>query len=501
MLGFTSPAPHDGLPGPIQLVLLAAPTHVDFNLTQACNLSCSYCHANSGARLPRELSTSAILARIAEIHRMGVLSIAFAGGEPFLVRGIDEILSTATSLPGLSVSAITNGTVLTPPALDLIARRAPHVRMNVSVVGSQAERLRTVVRPLGASENADAEDLYRRIAACVRGCVSRGLVTSTNMTITRHSLSDVLPTYRYAINDLGARALVAIKYIAGTGDQDAADRFEPSYQAWSSSFADWTRRKMAGDLPGLQISVSAAWEFYLPLIEADIDITEAERVWGYRSPLRSPHIAPHRCVSDPAGYSELCVHADGRVYPSVLLAGLPELACGVSGESSLDEIWRGSACLTTLRTVRRPMIAGHCPRCALGRVCGGGSRSRAYLQHGSFTAADTLCPLAARTSDDQPPEGVPRPVIIEIPKITNIRTLGSGSRAVRILRLTRGCELRARNHIWRCPEGVARSLSEDTGEARALRDRLRLAVRGSEDITDTITSFLAQVNAVWQGKP
>ena len=79
---------------------MLALTHVDFNLTNACNLACAHCHSASGKALPDELTTPELLRIVHEMHAMGVLSVAFAGGEPFMRPDLLDVLAEACSLDG-----------------------------------------------------------------------------------------------------------------------------------------------------------------------------------------------------------------------------------------------------------------------------------------------------------------------------------------------------------------------------------------------------------------
>src|SRR5262249_3910084 len=151
-----------------------------------------------------------------------------------------------------------------------------------------------------------------------------------------------------------------------------------------------TRMRLSGDLAKMQLSVPSVWEFYLPLIEAGIDLTAAEQAWSYRSPLREPAYARARALGDVAGVAELCIAGDGSVYPSVLMVGEARVRCGPLRESPLADIWAHAGELLALDL---DDLAGACRSCDLRSLCGGGSRSRALADHGRLDAADSHCPL------------------------------------------------------------------------------------------------------------
>lgn len=81
--------------------LFNAPVHIDFDMTNACNLACKHCQAASGKRRPDELSIAEIKDAITQMHRSGVIDLTIAGGEPFLRPDLPDILSHANDCAGL----------------------------------------------------------------------------------------------------------------------------------------------------------------------------------------------------------------------------------------------------------------------------------------------------------------------------------------------------------------------------------------------------------------
>ena len=366
--------------------------HVDFNLTNACNLACSHCHSASGKALANELTTSEIISAVTDLHEMGVLSIALAGGEPFMRPDLLEILSAACSLDGWQVSVITNGLFLTPSTLDRLGSCCPGLVMNVSVDGSNPDtfsELRAQPRATPAAKAA----LFRRVTEGVRAAAKAGLQVSVNTTMTRASIHDLVPTYQLAIDELGARAVVAIKFFPAGYGREHLDRYEFPATVWAEEFQRLTRAKLAGELPALQLSLPSAWEFYLPLVQGGFDVAGAERAWRNSSPLRQPGYAAHRSLGDVAGVTELCVAGDGSLYPSVLMVGDRRMLAGSLRDRPVRDTWRDSAVLARLRGLTLADIDGGCASCPAAALCGGGSRSRALAEHGRIDAADSACPL------------------------------------------------------------------------------------------------------------
>ncbi|WP_062746025.1 radical SAM/SPASM domain-containing protein [Shouchella tritolerans] len=372
-------------------MFLRGPAHVDFNLTNGCNLACSHCHSSSGPRLDNELKTDEILEVINDLHKMGTLKIAFAGGEPFIRRDIIEILSFACNLPGWTVSVITNGLFLHERNVNLLKEKCPNLMINVSIDGSTPENY-TVLRKQVNNPNFDPVPVFERVKDGVKKVVDAGFNTSINFTVTKATEQDLFDTYKLAMN-LGANALVGIKFFPGGYGRKHLDKFELPFNTWAKIFSKLTKEKLSGNYEHLQISIPAPWEFYLPLIEQDIDIEQAEKVWNYRSPLRESGYKSHNDIGDILGNAELSVSSNGEVYPSVLVIGEEELECGNLRKESIFEIWKRSSILTEIRGLTIEKLEGNCRMCSLKDICGGGSRSRAYAKEKKLYAKDYMCPI------------------------------------------------------------------------------------------------------------
>lgn len=366
--------------------------HIDFNITSACNFACAHCHCASGRRNPGELSTDRVLQVIEEAGELNVISMAIAGGEPFIRPDVYDILSHAASLRKMSVAIITNGSLLRSGDLAKIADIEPKITLNISLDGSSWDifgRLRG--RP-GASRQA-LRAQFRRVSEAVRTAATFGINTGVNFTFTNESLEDLDNLYKFATTELGATAVVGIKFFpSGVGKQNSA-RLDVPWGRWSSFLIDITRKKLAGDYELLQISLPSAWEFYLPLIQAGVDIDAAEEVWNNRSPLRHREFASRRDLGDPLGDSQLAVGEDVILYPSVLLVGERSFACGDLKTGSLRDFWLQDDLLRRIRAIKVRDLDAKCAGCPIVAICGGGSRVRAYYQCGSLTGEDSACPI------------------------------------------------------------------------------------------------------------
>lgn len=468
------------------------PTHVDFNVTNGCNLACTHCHSASGAKLPAELCTEEVLDVLDQLHALGVMRVAIAGGEPFIRRDIVDILEHACRLPGWRVAVITNGLFFRQrEQVARLAERCPDLTVNVSLDGSTASGFH-VLRRQARRPDQDPQPMFDQIVDGIRSLVHLGVTTAVNVTLSRPTLHDWVPTYRLAVEKLGASALVGIKFFPGGYGKTFRGLLELSFEQWSGVFARITRAKLDGDLPGMQVSVPAAWEFYLPLLQAGIDVHGAEQAWGYRAPLREGAYRSSYSVGDTAGVAELSIAGDGTVYPSVLFSGMPGVASGNVRERPLAEIWAASPVLTSMRTMQVGDLAAECGACTFSAVCGGGSRARAYADTGRLDGIDAACPIVRAA--EPAAGGSPRVVPVGPPPV-DMHVLGKGREAMRVFFTADGCQLRVNSHIVTCGADEAHLLRTAVGAGSAQTSAQDVG-SGTPRLSDAMDTLLATLRRV-----
>ncbi|ORA17023.1 GTP 3',8-cyclase MoaA [Mycobacterium asiaticum] len=124
-------------------------TDLRVSLTDRCNLRCTYCMPEQGLNwLPGdELLTPEELIRLMRIAvtRLGVTSVRFTGGEPLLVRHLEDVIAGAASLdPRPEISLTTNGVGLARRAAALAA--AGLDRVNVSLDSIDPDHFAAITR-------------------------------------------------------------------------------------------------------------------------------------------------------------------------------------------------------------------------------------------------------------------------------------------------------------------------------------------------------------------
>jgi MoaA/NifB/PqqE/SkfB family radical SAM enzyme len=112
-------------------VLFTSYERMDIALSEYCNLTCQMCRRPSEALfMDKELCKRALT----EARDVGVPTVSFSGGEPFVHPAFEEILGHAFGL-GIKVQLVTNGTLIKRDKLDFLSQLDC---MTVSVDGLEA---------------------------------------------------------------------------------------------------------------------------------------------------------------------------------------------------------------------------------------------------------------------------------------------------------------------------------------------------------------------------
>ena len=116
-----------------------APRHVSIALTNACELSCTYCYA---PKRPASLEFHLLTAWLKELDENGCLGVGFGGGEPTLYRQFSEICRFTTENTDLAVTFTTHGHNLDEQLLARLCGKVHFFRISMDGVDSTYEALR-----------------------------------------------------------------------------------------------------------------------------------------------------------------------------------------------------------------------------------------------------------------------------------------------------------------------------------------------------------------------
>jgi MoaA/NifB/PqqE/SkfB family radical SAM enzyme len=116
-----------------------APRQVSIALTNACDLSCSYCFA---PKTTATLAFDRIVPWLAELDANGTIGIGFGGGEPTLYRRFADLCAYATQNTKLAVTFTTHGHHLDDMLLTALKGNVHFIRVSMDGIDATYERLR-----------------------------------------------------------------------------------------------------------------------------------------------------------------------------------------------------------------------------------------------------------------------------------------------------------------------------------------------------------------------
>ncbi len=328
---------------------MSALTHLDIQLTHACNLACAYCYARKGGgeTLPPDLPVS--LARGAVeflFHESGSkrsISIDLWGGEPFLRPDLIEAVAAHARMlsgrTGKSVTIVvpTNATLLTDENCRLVAQR--NLRLSLSLDGGRDafEQRRTAS---GGNPWPVIEEGLGRLRKCCRG-----RLPPVRMTITPKRSGSFF-TDLSALLDRGFRQ-IAFQTASGV--------------TWTATHQKQLKREL-----GKAVDHFAAWirdrrpdpPYYSSLLRRLTSLWVEE----------TTGVFPPRSGNCGAGSLQLAVQTDGLLYPCHRFVARadapPELRLGTLAEGITN-----AALVEQLKTLSMDRPPIRCASCPDRRLC------------------------------------------------------------------------------------------------------------------------------------
>ncbi|WP_119681465.1 radical SAM/SPASM domain-containing protein [Indioceanicola profundi] len=323
------------------------PLHFVFILGYKCNLACTHCSSNADSHGSLGYSTAEAQAILRQMSAVGVVDVAFSGGEPLLRRDLEELIRFARD-EGMSTGTSTNGYPMT-------GRRARSLkvagldRLQVSLDGTREAHER--VRGSGAFDHA---------VGAIRRSLDAGLRTHICFTAMR-SNAHLLPEIIGIALELGVHGFNLSQFVP-TGRGAAIEALAPS-----------TAKRL------LEIWLDAK------IRHPELHLT------AHSSGLAALSPDAGNCRGGcQAGISIGCIAPTGDVTPCVMFP----LSLGNLKERPLAEIWSTSP---TVRTLKSREVSGACGTCAHRMRCGG-CRAGAWAMTGDMMAEDPSCWLADGTA-------------------------------------------------------------------------------------------------------
>ncbi|MBI5549453.1 MAG: radical SAM protein [Deltaproteobacteria bacterium] len=301
----------------------AVPETLHFEVAGACPLDCPSCYLERGAAAA--LPWERLRQTLQEAIDMGVLQVAFGGGEPLGYEPLEEAVALAAR-HGLGVSITTSG---------LGADTAKLSRLRAAGL----DHLQVSVPEQPSSRDARLGDAPWAALAAARAV---GLSTGANVVAASPALTELPAIAAMALRG-GARSFNLLR-----PKPVARDR-----QSW------FERNRLRGeDWRRLAVAV-ARIRSKMPEIRLTLD-SALSPIIG----LLAPHHRPRPTAGCAAGRRFAAVDRNGRFKPCSHLQGAEE-------ESSLAEYWKASPALAALRSLEETIDPGcrECPDLESCRGC------------------------------------------------------------------------------------------------------------------------------------
>ena len=108
------------------------PVYMEISPSGSCNHRCTYCALDFMEYAPRFLDKNILNLRLAEMGKLGVKGIMYAGeGEPLLHKDFPEIVAT-TKASGIDSALTTNGVLLDNSAAEALLPRLSWIKVSIN---------------------------------------------------------------------------------------------------------------------------------------------------------------------------------------------------------------------------------------------------------------------------------------------------------------------------------------------------------------------------------
>lgn len=326
-----------------------------FNVTEACNLRCSFCYANAkqsnnSDSQKNELSLSEIGILAAEGKELGADRVNLSGGEVFLRRDWIDIFKIFDSLD-YSIEFSSNGTLINREIASELGKYS-NVGFLISLDGDR-----------------EKHELIRGVPGCFDKTVKAIQILQEmqvpcqiNTVINKINYSSVPFLTRFSRDYAVSLRLTLLNCSTGRGKESKNNALDTEQIVNLIKYCHEVR------LRGSRLFLNLP-----PMMLPPEDII----------PIGNPS----------CGWANgLCgVFSNGNVSVCALAGEHPELVAGNIRESSLKDIWLNSVLFNELRKLKSQDLTGVCGICRLREICGGACRLAAYMSSNSFLGPCSIC--------------------------------------------------------------------------------------------------------------
>lgn len=343
----------------------SSPNRIYLEVTQQCNLSCSFCFRSAGSAAPNEFCKEDMLNLILKLSTMGIHEIRFTGGEPTMRPDFIELVDQALSA-GIYVSLGTNGNFSDTILAQLLSR--PIGRYLVSLEG---------IKPV--HDELRGKGTFDRTIRTIDRLLRAGKNVRINTMLTRSTLKHLPALANLCMSHQITRMALIPPRPSGRAAEESFSRETPGISEME------TAARMIGSLAqkyGVEI------EFHYDL-------------YRHSSPGQGSDPVIQKISSCPAGREAGFISPEGWFYACGCSPGWsPDpsvrkpFSAGNMRSLSSSEIWHLWQCSSVWEPFR-DLHASKDSACFLCKHyksnCFGSCPVHAFLNTGAFNAADPMC--------------------------------------------------------------------------------------------------------------
>ncbi len=352
--------------GAIGMGCIGFPIHPVWEVTNACNLRCRQCHANSGKPFPDELSTEEGKRLLDDMAAIGEFRmLALGGGEPLIRPDIFELVAYARNL-GLEISIATNGTLLTTEMIRKFRRMGV---ANIAVgLNANDEIVHEQITHVPGSFAKSKRAIYATLEA--------GLNLQINTTVMKENRQSIPGLLDFA-SEVDAQIVLLYQLVPEGRGEEEMELSMKEYRSLTELVVD--KQKVSRAI----IEPTCSPQYWAYLINLKMDHK------GRPPPKIEMKLAEVLFKGCVAGSGLCYIKPDGEVWPCPFVP----LSAGNVREHPLEELWYKSDLFNSLRD-RERLTGEKCRACLFKRMCGG-CRGRAYAHSGDYLGDDPLCFLCS----------------------------------------------------------------------------------------------------------
>ena len=335
------------------------PESLDLNITNKCNLRCSYCsHFSSAGDTDTDLSMEEWLKFFRELKECAVKDVCLCGGEPLIRKDLRELINGIRDNK-MRYSILSNGTLITDELVKFIKLSGRCNSFQVSIDGPGPES-HDVFRGKGTFEKA---------LAGLKILISYKMPATVRVTIHKHNYRQLGEVARLLLEEVGLPSFStnSAGYV-GLCRQNSDD-IQLNAQEYSYAIGNlFELNKKYNNRIQAQAGPLASGNHWKEMQEAFDKGKESLSSCGF---LRS-------CGGV---FNKMAVRSDGIMIPC---GQMPHIELGRINKDNLREIWQNHPELKRLRDRRDTSLKDFefCKECKFIPYCRGGCPALAYTLTG-----------------------------------------------------------------------------------------------------------------------